>query len=202
MKITITEQQYKILVEDAQIEPSKTAVKNICTAEKFCSSQGKITFGQLRALVEAGKKERLLKHIGEGGFKAMIRIVPWFLPQAAIAGFIGSTARALNKLFKPALTETESYKTWWGKVVLKSFKLSEGELNLEDPFSRIFFISDGLMTMLDDKYKVKFANHISDIASSMDDNTEVPELFVENELRKWINDKFFLDPPLPEKIIQ
>jgi len=73
---------------------------------------------------------------------------------------------------------------------------------LEDPFSRIFFISDGLMTMLDDKYKVKFANHISDIASSMDDNTEVPELFVENELRKWVNDKFFLDPPLPEKIIQ
>jgi hypothetical protein len=202
MKITITEQQYKILVEDAQIEPSKTAVKNICTAEKFCSSQGKITFGQLRALVDAGKKERLFKHIGEGGFKAMIRIVPWFLPQVAIAGFIGSTARALNKLFKPALTETESYKTWWGKVVLKSFKLSEGELNLEDPFSRIFFISDGLMTMLDDKYKVKFANHISDIAASMDDNTEVPELFVENELRKWVNDKFFLDPPLPEKTIQ
>ena len=202
MKITITEQQSKILVEDAQIEPSKTAVKNICTAEKFCSSQGKITFGQLRALVDAGKKERLFKHIGEGGFKAMIRIVPWFLPQVAIAGFIGSTARALNKLFKPALTETESYKTWWGKVVLKSFKLPEGELNLEDPFSRIFFISDGLMTMLDDKYKVKFANHISDIAASMDDNTEVPELFVENELRKWVNDKFFLDPPLPEKTIQ
>ena len=101
--------------------------------------QGKITFGQLRALVEAGKKERLLKHIGEGGFKAMIRIVPWFLPQAAIAGFIGSTARALNKLFKPALTETESYKTWWGKAIMKAFDLTEGELNITDPFSRIFF---------------------------------------------------------------
>lgn len=200
MKIYITENQYNRLLED--VEPSKTAVRNICTAEKFCSSQGKITFGQLRALVDAGKKERLFKHIGEGGFKAMIRIIPWFLPQVAIAGFIGSTARAMNKLFKPALTETESYKTWWGKVVLKSFKMSEGELNLEDPFSRIFFISDGLMTMMDDKYKIKFANHISDIASSMNDNDEVPELFVENELRKWTNEKFFLDPPLPPKVIQ
>jgi len=199
MKILVTERQYKKIMED--VEPSKTAVKNICTAEKFCSTQGKITFGQLRSLVEEGKKERLFKHIGEGGFKAMIRIVPWFLPQMAIAGFIGSTARALNKLFKPALTETESYKTWWGKVVLKSFKLSEGELNFEDPFSRIFFISDGLMTMLDDKYKVKFANYISEIASSMNDDEEVPELFVENELRKWVNDKFFLDPPLPPKTI-
>jgi len=200
MRILINESQYKRIVENT--EPSKTAVKNICTAEKFCSSQGKITFGQLRALVDAGKKERLAKHIGEGGFKALIRIIPWFLPQVAIAGFIGSTARAMNKLFKPALTETESYKTWWGKVVLKSFKLSEGELNLSDPFSRIFFISDGLMTMMDDKYKIKFATHISDIANSMDDSTEVPELFVENELRKWVNEKFFLDPPLPEKSIQ
>ena len=200
MKILVTERQYSKIMED--VEPSKTAVKNICTAEKFCSSQGKITFGQLRALVDAGKRERLAKHIGEGGFKAMIRLIPWFLPQVAIAGFIGSTARALHKLFNPLLTETESYKTWWGKVVLKSFKLSEGELSLEDPFSRIFYISDGLMTMLDDKYKVKFASHISEVANSMDDNTEVPELFVENELRKWVNDKFFLDPPLQPKKIQ
>ena len=136
MKILVTERQYSRIMED--VEPSKTAVKNICTAEKFCSSQGKITFGQLRALVDAGKRERLAKHIGEGGVKALIRIIPWFLPQVAIAGFIGSSARALNKLFKPALTETESYKTWWGQVVLKSFKLSEGEINLGDPFSRIF----------------------------------------------------------------
>jgi hypothetical protein len=197
MKIIISERQYKMITED--IEPSKTVVKNICDVEKFCSRQGKITFGQLRALVEAGKKERLLKHIGEGGFKATIRAIPWFLPQVALAGVIGSAARALNKIFKPALTETESYKTWWGKAVLKAFKLSEGELNLSDPFSRIFFISDGLMTMMDDKYKIKFANHISDIASSMEDDIEVPELFVENELRKWVNEKFLLDPPLPEK---
>ncbi len=150
-------------------------------------------------IVESATNKRLYKHIGEGGFKATLRLLPWFLPQLAVAGFITSTVRAINKILKPALTETETYKTWWGKAVLKAFDLTEGELHLNDPLYEIFFISDGLMTMLDDKYKVKFARHIADLASSMPDDQEVPEFFVENELRNWINEKFLLNPPLPPK---
>jgi len=197
MKIIITESQVLKMMED--VTPSHKAVDNICKAEKFCKAQGKITFGQLRALVDSAKRERLLKGVGEGGFKALIRLIPWFLPQVAIMGFIGSSLRALNKIFRPTITETQSYKTWWGKAIMKSFDLAEGELSIEDPLSRIFFISDGLITMMDDKYKLKFANHISQLADSMPDDEEVPELFVENELRKWINEKFLLNPPLPEK---
>ena len=189
----------KKLNED--VTPSQTAVKNICDSEKFCSSQGKITFGQLKAIVDSATNKRLYKHIGEGGFKATLRLLPWFIPQLAVAGFVTSSIRAVNKILKPALTETETYKTWWGKAVLKAFDLSEGELNLTDPLSKVFFISDGLMTMLDDKYKIKFAKHISDMASSMSDDQEVPEFFVENELRHWINDKFLLDPPLQPKTV-
>jgi len=181
--------------------PSRTAVKNICDSEKFCSAQGKITFGQLRALVDSATNKRLYKHIGEGGFKATLRLLPWFIPQLAVAGFVASSIRAVNKILKPALAETESYKTWWGKAVLKAFDLTEGELNLNDPLFEIFFISDGLMTMMYDKYKVKFARHIAELASSMQDDQEVPEFFVENELRNWINDKFLLDPPLQPKTI-
>jgi hypothetical protein len=183
------------------ITPSHTAVKNICDSEKFCSAQGKITFGQLRALVDSATNKRLYKHIGEGGFKATLRLLPWFIPQLAVAGFVASSIRAVNKILKPALAETESYKTWWGKAVLKAFDLTEGELNLNDPLFEIFFISDGLMTMMDDKYKVKFARHIAELASSMQDDQDVPEFFVENELRNWINDKFLLDPPLQPKTI-
>jgi hypothetical protein len=189
----------KKLNED--VTPSQTAVKNICDSEKFCSAQGKITFGQLKAIVDSATNKRLYKHIGEGGFKATLRLLPWFIPQLAVAGFVTSSIRAVNKILKPALTETETYKTWWGKAVLKAFDLSEGELKLTDPLSKVFFISDGLMTMLDDKYKIKFAKHISDMASSMSDDQEVPEFFVENELRHWINDKFLLDPPLQPKTV-
>lgn len=197
MRIVVTESQITRISEE--IYPSHKAVDNICKAKKFCKSQGKITFGQLRALVESAKSERLWKGVGEGGFKAIIRLIPWFLPQVAIAGFVGSAFRALNKIFRPTITETQTYKTWWGKAIMKSFDLAEGELNIEDPLSRVFFISDGLMTMMNDKYKLKFANYISELADSKPDDEEVPEFFVENELRNWINNKFLLDPPLSPK---
>jgi hypothetical protein len=38
------------------------------------------------------------------------------------------------------------------------------------------------------------------LASEKSEDEEVPEYFVENELRHWVNDKFLLDPPLPPKI--
>ena len=194
----VSESQLERIIED--IEPSKTAVKNICDSEKFCKAQGKITFGQLKSIVDSATRKRIFKHIGEGGVKATIRLLPWFIPQLFIAGTIAGAVRAVNKILMPSLTETENYKTFWGKAILKSFKIAEGDINLSDPLSKIFFISDGLMTMLDEKYKVKFAKHIANIASEKPDSEEVPEYFVENELRTWINDKFLLDPPLSPKI--
>jgi len=185
-----------------EVEPSERAVKNICDAKKFCEAQGKITFGQLKEIVTNAKAKRLYQHIGEGGFKATLRLLPWFFPQLAIAGFTGSILRAFNKIFRPGIEETTGYKTWWGKTIMKLFDLVEGELGIGDPLSKIFFISDGLMTMLDDKLKVKFARHIAEIASEKPDDEEVPEYFVENELRKYLNEKFLLDPPLSPKEIK
>ena len=200
MKIKITESQYAKLNEDIDVEPSKTTVKNICDSEKFCQAQGKITFGQLKAIVESATKRRIFKHVGEGGIKATIRLLPWFVPQLFVAGAVAGVARAINKILAPSLIETENYKTFWGKAILKSFKIAEGDINLSDPLSKIFFISDGLMTMLDDRYKVKFAKHIAELASEKPDDEEVPEYFVENELRRWVNDKFLLNPPLSSRI--
>jgi len=153
-------------------------------------------------LVESAKTRRLFLNIGEGGFKATIRILPWFIPQLAIAGFTASLIRAVNKIFKPALEETTSYKTWWGKSIMKIFNMVEGELGIGDPLSKIFFISDGLLTMLDEKEKVKFARYIAEVASEKPDEEEVPEFFVENELRNWLNEKFLLDPPLQPKNVK
>lgn len=184
------------------IEPSDRAIKNICQAKKFCSAQGKITFGQLKSLVTNAKVKKLLSDVGEGGYKATIRILPWFLPQLILAGFTGSVLRAFNKVFRPAIEDTEGYKTWWGKTVTKLLNLVEGELGLNDPLSRIFFISDGLLTMLDKREKIKFARYIAEIADKKPNDEEVPEFFVENELRKWLNEKFLLDPPLPQKEIE
>jgi len=191
----------QILKEETEkiVEPSDRVVRSICDAKQFCSAQGPITFGQLKSIVENAMGKRIALHVGEGGYKATLRLLPWFLPQLALAGFLGATLRAMNKIFKPILTETTNYKTWWGRTILNIFNLVEGELNPRDPFSKIFFISDGLMNMLDEENKVKFARYIAEVASEMPDEEPVPEFFVENELRKWVNQRFLLDPPLSLK---
>lgn len=189
------------MINEVEISKSHTALDNVCSTKKICDKQGPITFGQLRELVESGKMRRIATHVGEGGYKATLRLIPWFLPQLVLLGFGATWIRVLNKLFRPTLEETTNYKTWWGKTILKIFDLVEGELNASDPLSKIFFISDGLMTMLNDKYKIEFARYISELADEQPDDEIVPEYFVENELRHWLNEKFFLDPPLQPKNI-
>lgn len=124
-------------------------------------------------------------------------MLPWFIPQVAIGGMIGSSIRAINKIVKPAITETRNYKRWWGKAVMKAMNLAEGELPNGDPLSKIFFVSDGLLELMNDKSKLKFTRYISEVASSKPETEVVPEYFVEDELRRWVNQKFLLD--LPEK---
>ena len=183
----------------SDVNVSSKVIKSICDSKKFCSAQGPITFGQLKSIVDSAKNKRLAKHIGEGGFKAFIRLMPWFIPQIAVAGMFTSAMRAANKLFGPTLKETPSYKSWWAKAIMKMFSFAEGDINPTDPFSQIFFISDGLMNLMNNENTLKFAYHISEIASTQPDDEPVPEFFVENELRSWINQRFLLDPPLQPK---
>ena len=76
--------------------------------------------------------------MGEGGYKATLRLLPWFIPQIVLVGFAATWVRVANKLLRPTLDETTNYKTWWGKTILKIFDLVEGELNYSDPISKIF----------------------------------------------------------------
>ena len=43
---------------------------------------------------------------------------------------------------------------------------------------------------------------MAQLASEKSDDEVVPEYFVENELRNWLNKKFLLDPPLPPKQVK
>jgi hypothetical protein len=181
------------------VAPSQKVISDVCEKEKFCKKQGPITFGQLRALVESAQKKNLTYDIGEGFYKALLRLFPWFFPQIAVAGFIGSATRAFNKIIRPGLEDTRGYKSWWGKTIMTVMDYVEGDIPHTDPISKIFFISDGLLHMMDRKFKLKFARYIAELAASKPDSEPVPEYFVENELRNWINQKFLLNPPLSPK---
>jgi hypothetical protein len=181
------------------VAPNRTVVSNVCRREQICDEQGKITFGQLEGLIKTAQRKKMGLSVGEGVYKSFIRLLPWFVPQIAIGAFLGSGMRGINKVIKPSLEGTKGYKTWWGKMVLGVMNLAEGDLPINDPFSKIFFISDGLLEMLGDKYKFKFARYVSEIAASKPSTEVVPEYFVENELRDYLNQKFLLDPPLGPK---
>ena len=191
--------------EKGYVAPSKEVTNNICDVEGFCNDQGPITFGQLKALVEEATRKRIGADIGRGIFKSVWRIAPFFIPQILLAAVGVTVTRAFNKIITPALTDTKGYKSWWGKAVLKAMDVAEGDYIPDvalgdDPLSKVFFISDGLMAMIKDKYKLKFARYVANYAATRPDNEPVPEWFVENLLRDYLNQKFLLNPPLPVKI--
>ena len=186
------------------VAPSKEVTDNICTVEGFCQEQGPITFGQLKALVEAATKKRIAADMGRGAFKTLWRIIPFFIPQILLAAVGVTATRAINKMVTPALKDTRGYKSWWGKVVLKAMDIAEGDYIPDvalgdDPLGKVFFVSDGLLQMIKDKYKLKFARYVADVASTRPDNEPVPDWFVENLLRDYLNQKFLLEPPLQPK---
>ena len=186
------------------VAPSRDVRENICKVRGFCKAQGPITFGQLKALVEAATSKRIASDISRGVFKSLWRVIPFFLPQILFAALGITVTRALNKIITPALKDTKGYKRWWGKVVLKAMDIAEGDYIPDvalgdDPLSKIFFVSDGLLEMIRDKYKLKFARYVADVAASQPDDEPVPDWFVENLLRDYLNQKFLLDPPLGPK---
>ena len=186
------------------VAPSAEVTNNICKVEGFCKAQGPITFGQLKSLVEEATSKRIQADMGRGLFKTLWRIIPFFIPQILLAAVGITVTRAINKIITPALTDTRGYKEWWGKVVLKAMDVAEGDYVPDialgdDPLSKVFFISDGLMQMIRDKYKLKFARYVAEVAASEPDDKPVPEWFVENLLRDYLNQKFLLDPPFPIK---
>lgn len=181
------------------VAPSKKVISNVCKREGICNEQGPITFGQLERLIKTAQKKKIATDVGEGVFKSLIRLLPWFIPQIAIGAFVGSGMRSVNKIIKPALETTKGYKSWWGQTILTVMNYAEGELPTSDPLSKVFFISDGLLELMSKEHKIKFARYVAEVASNKPDNEAVPEYFVENLLRDWINQKFLLNPPLQPK---
>ena len=96
-------QVVKQTLRTGYVAPSKEVTNNICDVEGFCSKQGPITFGQLKALVETATKQRIGGDIGRGVFKSLWRIVPFFVPQILLAAVGVTVTRAFNKIITPAL---------------------------------------------------------------------------------------------------
>ena len=165
------------------------------------------TFGLLYAIFKdaiIAKKESSLK---SGTIKMLHRIVPIalapYFPIMAILGYIFGTTRAFNKIIAPILENPGTdYNSFLKKIIDRSMKVAEGEMSIKDRFSRAFVVSDDLVSAIKPEVLEQFSLDLANKMYLMDLDQTVPEHFIENELKKYLNDKFNIDPKIPLKDIE
>jgi hypothetical protein len=173
---------------------------------KFLNSEDKnFTFGMLSAIyldcIKLHKKHELKRGLA----KAIVRAVPMlFSPISAVVSIVGQLfggSRAIGKIVKPIIDDPgKSYPEFLKKFIRTSIKIAEGELSIDCILKPMaFVVSDKLVDMVDHKVLLKFTIYLSEKMSKEDKDKVVPDFYIENELRKYLNDNFSLDPPLKLK---
>ena len=173
---------------------------------KYLQQSGKkFTFGMLHALFLDAQEAKKKTEIKTGVIKAIHRIVPMalapFFPILAIVGYILGTSRAFNKVIAPILAEPgNDYPEFLNKLVVSTMKIAEGEIiPTKDRFSRAFVVSDNLVDAIKEEVLRDFANHLSIKMSRKNSDQEVPEHYIENQLKTYLNKRFDIDPEIPIK---
>ncbi len=170
---------------------------------KYLSEKGRtFTFGMLNALFKDAQVAKKRSGLKVGIVKMLHRVTPMalapFFPIIAIAGFILGSTRAFNKIMKPILEDPgNDYNGFLKKVIDSSMKLAEGEITTKDRFTRAFVVSDRLVEAIRPNVLHEFSIDLSERMSTMDPEMEVPDHYVENELKMYINERFEVTPQIP-----
>ena len=174
-------------------------------AEYLKQNGRKFTFGILNALFNDAINAKRRTDIKVGIIKAVHRILPMalapFFPIVAIIGYILGSSRAFNKIIAPILADPgNDYPEFIKKVIDSSMRIAEGDITVpKDRFTRAFVVSDRLIEAIKPEVLQKFSLELSEKMSNMDSNMEVPEHYIENELKDYLNRNFEINPKIPLK---
>jgi hypothetical protein len=173
---------------------------------KYLIENGKqFTFGMLNALFHDARDAKRRTDIKLGVIKAIHRIIPMalapFYPVIAIAGYILGSSRAFNKVIAPILSEPgNDYPSFLKKVIDASMRVAEGDFTDEkDRFTRSFVVSDRLVEAIKPEVLQKFSLFLSDKMSLENSDSAVPDNYIENELKSYLNEHFGIVPQIPLK---
>ena len=173
---------------------------------KYLVENGKqFTFGMLNALFHDARDAKRRTDIKLGVIKAIHRIIPMalapFYPVIAIAGYILGSSRAFNKVIAPILSEPgKDYPSFLKKIIDASMRVAEGDFTDEkDRFTRSFVVSDRLVEVIKPEVLQKFSLFLSDKMSLENSDSPVPDNYIENELKSYLNEHFGIDPQIPLK---
>ena len=164
------------------------------------------TFGILRAIFKDAKDAKMRTDIEKGFIQAIPRGLPVllapFYPVLAIVGLILGTSRTFNKLIKPLFNHLNSdskYVDFLKTMVFYYMKFPEGEVNLKDRFSRAFVVTDRLIDAIKQETIENFTKNLVEKMDAEPDDKPVPDHYIENELKKYLNDNYDVDPQIPLK---
>lgn len=173
---------------------------------KHLKEKGKaFTFGMLNALFKDARDAKRRTDIKTGIIKAAHRIIPMalapFFPVVAIIGYILGTSRAFNKVIAPILADPgNDYPTFLKKVIDATMRVAEGDFTEEkDRFTRSFVVSDRLVDAIKPEVLQQFSIYLSEKMVLENPDSEVPDHYIENELKSYLNDRFGIDPEIPVK---
>ena len=159
----------------------------------------------LIALFQDARDAKRRTDIKIGVIKAVHRILPMalapFFPIIAIFGYVLGSSRAFNKVIAPILADPgHDYPSFLRKVIDATMRVAEGDLTTEkDRFTRAFVVSDRLVDAIKPEVLQRFSLFLSEKMALMDPLAEVPEHYIENELKKYLNDHYSIDPEMPLK---
>jgi hypothetical protein len=164
------------------------------------------TFGVLRAIFKDAKDAKMRTDVKKGLIQSIPRGLPVllapFYPVLAVVGLVLGTSRTFNKLIKPLFNHLDSdskYVDFLKTMVFYYMKFPEGEVNLKDRFSRAFVVTDRLIDAIKQETIDAFTKSLVDKMGAEPDDKPVPDHYIENELKKYLNDNYDVDPQIPLK---
>ena len=191
------------LIVDSDIARQVALSKSGMLSKELEQAGGKFTFGILRAIFKDAKEAKISQESRRAFWQILPRAIPLalapFFPVLAIVGLVFGSSRVLNKIMKPLFKNIDSdskYVDFLQKMVSLYMKIPEGEFDIKDRFSRAFVVRDGIIDAIKPEVIEDFYRFITKKMEEESDDVQVPDHYIENELKTYLNDRFDIDPEL------
>jgi len=194
------------LTDKEELEKQIDLAKTGYLAAYLHQNGDKFTFGVLKAIFKDAIKAKKVTDVKRGIFQALPSVIPTilapFFPIIAIIGSIFGASRTFHKVFNPIfeyLHPSSKYSNFLKRMIDSYMKIPEGDVKFKDRFTIAFVVSDRLIDAIKPEILDAFSTALSEKMQIMDDDDVVPDHFIENELKMFLNKNFDVDPEIPLK---